>query len=110
MKELPRGRHADFPRPDFIIAPPPLPVSAPSFDPHSLPSLLRPLALIRLLGIRTHRSSLSTCHQSISLAWPSSKMAERILMNEFRTLSREKWVNIEVGHTVPEQGDQIVNK
>jgi hypothetical protein len=29
-------------------------------------------------------------------------MAERILMNEFRTLSREKWVNIEVGHTLPD--------
>lgn len=28
-------------------------------------------------------------------------MAERILMNELRTLSKEKWVNIEVSFHIP---------
>ena len=29
-------------------------------------------------------------------------MAERILMNEYKSLAQEKWVNVEVSHPIPE--------
>ena len=35
---------------------------------------------------------------SLPVASVVGKMAERILMNEYKVLSKEAWVNIEVGH------------